>query len=102
MGGHQRPNALVREQASRKAVGNGALRLRQRLKRVGINPGSDSVVNANLPAGAYVLNWSLEFAAIAAGYIGFLVFALRFNSQGSSHTMPCLNSRVCQFTEVKM
>jgi hypothetical protein len=48
------------------------------LYMVGLNPGSDAYVDAMLPAGAYILNWSLEFAALAAGYVGFLVFALRF------------------------
>jgi hypothetical protein len=48
------------------------------LYTIGINPGSDSVVNALLPAGAYIVNWSLENACIAAGYVGFLAFALRF------------------------
>jgi len=45
---------------------------------IGLNPGSDAVVDALLPPSAYIVNWSLEFAAIAAGYVGFLVFALRF------------------------
>jgi hypothetical protein len=48
------------------------------LYTIGINPGSDSVVNAMLPAGGYIFNWSLENAVIAAGNVGFLVFALRF------------------------
>lgn len=48
------------------------------LYTIGINPGSDSVVDAFLPASGYVINWSLENACIAAGYVGFLVFALRF------------------------
>jgi hypothetical protein len=48
------------------------------LYTIGSNPGSDSVVDAMLPAGAYLINWSLENACIAAGYVGFLVFALRF------------------------
>lgn len=48
------------------------------LYTIGINPGSDSVVNALLPAGAYIVNESLENVCIAAGYVGFLVFALRF------------------------
>jgi len=48
------------------------------LYTIGINPGSDSVVDAVLPASAYLINWSLENACIAAGYVGFLVFAIRF------------------------
>ena len=48
------------------------------LYMIGLNPGSDAVVDAVLPPSAYIVNWSLEFAAIAAGYVGFLAFALRF------------------------
>jgi hypothetical protein len=48
------------------------------LYTIGSNPGSDSVVDALLPAGAYLINWSLENACVAAGYVGFLIFALRF------------------------
>jgi hypothetical protein len=51
------------------------------LYTIGINPGSDSVVNALLPANAYIVNESLENVCIAAGYVGFLVFALRFPSE---------------------
>jgi hypothetical protein len=51
------------------------------LYTIGSNPGSDSVVDALLPASAYIVNWSLESACIAAGNVGFLVFALRFPRQ---------------------
>jgi hypothetical protein len=48
------------------------------LYAIGSNPGSDAVVDVTLPAGLYIVNWTLENGMIAVGNVGFFIFALRF------------------------